>query len=647
MKLPTLSWLLVNLTLASSVLGQDTEVVQSPIDVTKIPQRAIDIWKDIKTDAVCLGCHVSFPRTGERTPIDLVKGIVWFLKALANLGDDVFVAFLQESCKAFAGLDADVCDGTVALEGPVIASSIRKIQAGSRESQMLCAGLIGLCNFPAVEQYEVPVTPVPAYAALPKPKDTGDVEMLRIAHFSDIHIDPEYTVGANTNCSKPMCCRPYTPDDEPGKNNSPAGPFGDHECGSPLSLEQSMYAAIQRMKPDLAIFTGDIVDHAIWNTSVEQNELEISTAYQHMVEVGLSPVYGTVGNHEQSPANAIPPTHLGISSAQWLYDLVASLWERWVGPQPEVKAFGAYSVKHPKSNLRVISFSTNMYYTLNFWLYQDIRKDPDDQLAWLVKELDKAEREGERVYLVGHMPMGNPDAFYDGSNYFDQVVNRYKSTIAAMFFGHTHVDEFQLSYSDYKNRQHDKAVAMSYIAPALTPRSGMPAFRIYHVHPQTFEVMDVVTYIADMSDPTFQDKPVWTEYYSARDTYGPLVRPPLKETSSLSPSFWHNVTIALESDRRAFDEYWAKRTRGWEVKPCGADCWAAEICQLRAARSENNCYVPKPGDALELRSEEKPRGDSTKCDQSVVAVTLRSLVVRKDGIQSLEKKVKDERARRR
>jgi sphingomyelin phosphodiesterase len=61
--------------------------------------------------------------------------------------------------------------------------------------------------------------------------------------------------------------------------------------------------------------------------------------------------------------------------------------------------------------------------------------DPSGQLAWLVSELQAAEDAGERVYIIGHMPMGAGDAFYDGSNYFDQIVNRYDATIAALFFG--------------------------------------------------------------------------------------------------------------------------------------------------------------------------------------------------------------------
>lgn len=227
--------------------------------------------------------------------------------------------------------------------------------------------------------------------------------------------------------------RPYTPADAPGNNDFPAGPFGDHNCGAPLSLEQSMYNAIKTFSPDFALFTGDIVDHAIWNTTVEQNTAEITMAYHHMADTGLF-VYGTVGNHEMSPANAIPPSHLG-SSAQWLYNVISDAWARWIGTPEEIKTIGAYSIKHPNTNLRIISVSTNMWYTLNFWLYNGVMRDPSGHLQWLVGELDKAEKVGERVYLVGHMPMGTSDALHDGSNYFDQVVNRYQATIAGMFFG--------------------------------------------------------------------------------------------------------------------------------------------------------------------------------------------------------------------
>lgn len=65
----------------------------------------------------------------------------------------------------------------------------------------------------------------------------------------------------------------YTEDDAPGTTENPAGPFGDHKCNTPVSLEQSMYRAIKEAVPDVAfaLFTGDIVDHTVWNTTKESN----------------------------------------------------------------------------------------------------------------------------------------------------------------------------------------------------------------------------------------------------------------------------------------------------------------------------------------------------------------------------------------
>jgi sphingomyelin phosphodiesterase len=47
-----------------------------------------------------------------------------------------------------------------------------------------------------------------------------------------------------------------------------------------------------------------------------------------------------------------------------------------------------------------------------------MESDPSGQLAWLASELEAAETAGERVWLMGHMPMGSTDAFHDQSQYF-------------------------------------------------------------------------------------------------------------------------------------------------------------------------------------------------------------------------------------
>ena len=70
--------------------------------------------------------------------------------------------------------------------------------------------------------------------------------------------------------------RSYTTNDSPGHNNAPAGPNGDHQCDVPVSLEESMYNAIKTIVPDAAfsLFTGDIIDHAVWTTTQNGNTFD-------------------------------------------------------------------------------------------------------------------------------------------------------------------------------------------------------------------------------------------------------------------------------------------------------------------------------------------------------------------------------------
>lgn len=102
-----------------------------------------------------------------------------------------------------------MCDGTLALEGPVIAASLRDLTLGSKTAQIFCTTLLGLCSYPEVEPYTVPMPLQTATTTLESstPVNGTQRSLLKIAHFSDIHIDPLYVAGSNANCSKPMCCR--------------------------------------------------------------------------------------------------------------------------------------------------------------------------------------------------------------------------------------------------------------------------------------------------------------------------------------------------------------------------------------------------------------------------------------------------------
>jgi sphingomyelin phosphodiesterase len=480
-----------------------------------------------------------------------------------------------------------------------LAQDLRGVSVGSHTSQLLCSNFFGLCPYPAVTPHTISFPQPKPNTSRPPPSGKTPIQ---VVHISDTHVDLSYETGASYNCTKPICCRPYTTADSPGNNAYPAGPYGEHTCDPPLSLQESMFAAIESLVPNAAftIFTGDVAAHDVWLVNEPEIELDLNTTYSQMQNLKL--VYPVVGNHDTAPVNAFPPAAIQNPSntAQWAYDTMATDWATWIGQaatQSVQTKYGAYAVKYPGGNLRVISFNSIFYYINNFWLYEEpMEADPSGQLAWLVNELQAAETAGERVWLISHIPSGTGDYFRDYSNSFNQIVSRYDATIAALFYGHTHVDHFEIAYSDYTNPSADNAFAMSYITPSMTPTSGSPSFRVYSVDPDTFGVLDFTEYIADIKSPSYQSGPVWTEYYSAKAAYGPLVTPPLTDPAAeLTPAFWHNLTEVFENDDTVFQQYYSRKSRGYDGTTCTGACKTSEICALRAAEAQYNCATVSPG----------------------------------------------------
>lgn len=393
-----------------------------------------------------------------------------------------------------------------------------------------------------------------------------------------------------------------------------------------------MVAAIKSIVPNSAftVFTGDVVAHDVWSVDKPEVLEDLSSTYDVLSSLNL--VYPTMGNHDTAPVNCLPPSTISTTlNAQWAYNSLAGDWTQWIGTTAASTAdnYGAYSVKHPGGNLRIISLNTVFYYTLNFWMYEEpMQTDPNGQFTWLVNELQGAEDAGENVYIISHIPPGSSDYFHGASNIFNQIVNRYEATIAAMFYGHTHLDEFEISYSDYNNRNAQNAVGMSYIAPSMTPTSGAPTFRVYSIDPVTYAILDFTDYTTDINATTL----VWKKYYSAKETYGALLTPPVTAaTAELSPAFWHNVTAVFEASDSAFQGYYARRSRGFQVKACDAACKAEQICMVRAGESQYNCDQFEIGFGISKRDEHRKHGHHRdECEGTKVKDVLKTVGDRKD-----------------
>ena len=129
------------------------------------------------------------------------------LKGLAALGNSPFSNTMAAVCKLigvrdlnflavtrpyFQAEDDDVCDGALAEQGPIVAHDLRKISPFDRSSTLLCNSIFGLCQQPAVQQLNFPLSSVPENQ---KQWTSQGRQPFQVVHFSDVHIDREYTVG--------------------------------------------------------------------------------------------------------------------------------------------------------------------------------------------------------------------------------------------------------------------------------------------------------------------------------------------------------------------------------------------------------------------------------------------------------------------
>ena len=218
--------------------------------------------------------------------------------------------------------------------------------------------------------------------------------------------------------------------------------------------------------------------------------------------------------------------------------------------------------------------------------------------------------------MIAHQETGydGADALDNPTNLMNHIFTRYSSTIAQIFFGHTHEDQFQVFYratdgnSTAVSRRTEDAVAAALLGPSITPRKKLnPSIRVYAVDPETYEVLDYDQYYTqlDAFDDELKDAahgPVWHKLYNARDTYANLsashaagkYRAPVAldhgmwpKHAPLNASFWAALTDEMEERPELVtlhSRFQARNSK--KTKPCVSDeCVRATICSMRSGTS--------------------------------------------------------------
>jgi sphingomyelin phosphodiesterase len=405
---------------------------------------------------------------------------------------------------------------------------------------------------------------------------------LRVLQLSDIHYDKMYAPGAvSESCGEPLCCRAHN--GFTGK--SPAGYWGTQSnCDLPSwTLERIFQYIKDNVEYDYLIWTGDLPPHNIWNQTSEDQIFNLKQLTQwFQTYFSKKPIIPAVGNHEGAPVDNFPPHTVPEKySNAWLYNTLASEWINWVPADAahNISQRAAYSIK-PFPGQRVIALNTQYGDHLNFWLYLN-ETDPDGMMSWLIDELKDAEKEGEKVHIMGHIPPGIPYTLAAWSMNYYEVVNRFESTIAAQFFGHTHDDQFSVFYEGGKAG--NRPTSMAYISPSMTTFSHhRPSYRIYTIdgnYPgSSWQVLDTETHVLDLDKLNKENVTQFHLEYSAKASYG---------MTSLFPSDWDNLIETFRKDESLFNKYvkfFHHNDDTYETS-CDCSCKFDKLCQMRSSKS--------------------------------------------------------------
>lgn len=579
------------------------------------------------------------PHDGPRAMIELCKKYEYGSKKFGLSNDEV--------------CERQYAPATLGAQFTQILSYIN-LKEGEQDAQAICSKTFSYCDTPAPRNFtdayfdewfsKVGGRLPPAKPTKSKETHKGSRRPLKILHMSDIHLDPRFLVGSEAKCTSGQCCRadsfnssrvdgpPTTPHTFLNSSSivEKAQYWGNYLCDSPYSIVMSAFEAVKPLNGgkdvDMTLYTGDIVTHdADWHysrdmvTQIEQAMYDVMKRY-----LGKGPVFSTLGNHDSSPSDSASADKLpeGHDTFSWNYEYLSKLWqaEGWFDHEEAKqvgKHYGGYSVS-PTQGLRVISINTDFIYINNKWTVIEYNNpDLSGTLAWLTKELYRAERRGEKVYFIGHVSPG-----WDGTNALDnpttlltEIVRRFQHTIAHMFFGHSHEDFFSVFYNGTQ-RTANEAFAHAFVGPSITPLSRVnPSFGLYTVDRDTFEVLDHDVFYTDVSRAASLVEenvgPTWKHLYSARQAYNNFSASVQNhsyaggvaldsqslwpQNAPLNATFFASLTTEMQLRPELVQQFTVYQGRNSYLSPnCTSDeCVQAKICYLRSANSLEGKKCPR------------------------------------------------------
>ncbi|CAM5100893.1 unnamed protein product [Eretmochelys imbricata] len=413
--------------------------------------------------------------------------------------------------------------------------------------------------------------PAPGAAAPAGPSAVG-----QFWHVSDLHLDPTYHItGDHTKvCSSSK-----------GANASNPGPFGDFFCDSPyqLILSAFKYMKESEQQASFMIWTGDSPPHVPveeLSTKMVINVIGNMTSTIQSFFPDLQ-VFPALGNHDYWPQDQLPV------SANEVYSAVANFWKPWLTDEAisTFKKGGFYTQLFQSSvspqPLRIISLNTNLYYSPNHVTLNIT--DPANQLVWLESTLEISLQKKEKVYVIGHVPIGylpftrNITAI---RGYYNErlvkIFRKYSDVIAGQFFGHTHRDSIMILLDEKEN-----PINSLFVAPAVTPvksvvqrESNNPGVRLYQYDPLHYSLLDLWQFYLNLTDANMKNESNWKLEYILTKTYG---------IEDLKPENLYEMAKQFTVPHsKLFQQYYNNFIVSYDKSiVCEGDCKTSQICAMQ------------------------------------------------------------------
>ena len=479
--------------------------------------------------------------------VDVLKNYL-----LQKHGIEKFYALVKDICH-YTKLDNKVCDGAIDHYGDIVVESFLK---RFLNGDYICT-LFKLCSdtteYDTIDDYARRIL-----KDKPETKDRevipkkADEEYYKVVQVSDIHLDMEYKEGAVANCNLPLCCRELQDDDLVPVKQTYAGLYGTiGKCDANIETVRAFAEKASELNPDYIMFTGDNIAHSVWLVTQE----EVIRATKMQIEAiqekfgNNTPIYPAIGNHERAPVDEFH----GEESE--LLEGLAAIFKPYLDEQAyeSFRKYGYYTMLI-KNNLRIVSINCLLCDSMNFYLLYDYTQ-VRAMINWLEQVLSDAEKNGEVVHIMNHIPMLSTQHTIQCAWRIKILLDRYQNIIRGYFSGHSHSEYFSMIHEYYNETI---PTHINYVCSGLTPYSEyQPSFRLYLIDKQKLYVQDYVQYRMNLIESNEQRTPIWFISYNATDLFGVTSLNDVKSVAKfkISPEYiQHKYTDVPGSEDRGKDE---------------------------------------------------------------------------------------------